>query len=229
VNGQTSYKTTVSGAGPHTIQITGTFTGEDGKPVPISKTVEYVVGTPGGAAVMLDKMNVFYIGVPNPVTISSGTGWDKTTVNMTGGTISGSGSNRTVTVSGGTTASISVTADGKTNTFPFRIKRIPDPVFKIADGKPRIAAVSFKNQQYCRVELENFDFDLKFSVVSATVYFGGTGFPSPVPATISGNSLASIANLIQRCGPGSSISFENIKVSGPDGVRTIDGRGFQLY
>ena len=37
---------------------------------------------------MLDKMNVFYIGVDNPVTISSGTGWDKTTVSMTGGTIS---------------------------------------------------------------------------------------------------------------------------------------------
>ena len=48
---------------------------------------------------MLDKMNVFYIGVDNPVTISSGTGWDKTTVNPTGCTISGTGSNRTVKVS----------------------------------------------------------------------------------------------------------------------------------
>ena len=33
VNGQTEYKTTVSGAGTHTVNITGTFTGEDGKPV----------------------------------------------------------------------------------------------------------------------------------------------------------------------------------------------------
>jgi gliding motility-associated protein GldM len=229
VNGQTEYKTTVSGAGPHTIQITGTFTGEDGKPVPISEKVEYVVGTPGGAAVMLDKMNVFYIGVDNPVTISSGTGWDKTTVSMSGGTISGSGSNRTVRVSGGTTASISVNADGKSSKFDFRIKRIPDPVFKIGDGKSRMPAVAFKNQQYCRADLENFDFDLKFSIVSATVYFGGANFPNVVPATINGNGLASIANLIQRCGPGSSISFENIKVSGPDGVRNIDGRSFQLY
>ncbi len=46
---------------------------------------------------------------------------------------------------------------------------------------------------------------------------------------IAGNGLSGIANLIQRCGPGSSIAFENIKVSGPDGIRSIDGRSFQLY
>jgi gliding motility-associated protein GldM len=229
VNGQTEYKTTVSGAGAHTIQISGTFTGEDGKPVTINEKVEYVVGTPGGAAVMLDKMNVFYIGVDNPVTISSGTGWDKTSVSMAGGTISGSNSNRTVRVTGGTTASITVTADGKSNKFDFRIKRIPDPIFKIGDGKGRMAAVAFKNQQYCRADLEAFDFDLKFSIVSATVYFGGANFPSTTPAKITGNSLASIANLIQRCGPGSSIAFTDIKVSGPDGIRSIDDRSFQLY
>lgn len=230
VNGQTEYKTTVSGAGTQTITITGTFTGEDGKPVPINEKVEYVVGTPGGSAVMLDKMNVFYIGVDNPVTISSGTGWDKTKVSMTGGTISGNNGKFSVRVGPGTTASITVNADGKSSSFPFRIKRIPDPVFKIGGGKSRMPAVEFKNQQYCRADLENFDFDLKYNVVSAQVYFiGGAGFPNVVPATISGNSLAGIANLIQRAGPGTSISFENIKVSGPDGERTIDGRSFQLY
>ena len=64
-----------------------------------AKTIEYTVGAPGGAAVCLDKMNVFYIGVDNPITIgSSSTGWDKTSVSMTGGTITGSDSNRTVKV-----------------------------------------------------------------------------------------------------------------------------------
>ena len=52
-----------------------------------SVPVKYTVGTPGGAAVMLDKMNVFYIGVDNPVTINSGTGWDKTHVSMSGGSL----------------------------------------------------------------------------------------------------------------------------------------------
>ena len=148
---------------------------------------------------------------------------------MTGGSISGNNGKFTVTVPGGTTASITVNADGKSSTFPFRIKRIPDPIFKIGSGKSRMTAAEFKTQQYCRADLEAFDFDLRFSVVSATVYFAGANFPNVVPASISGNNLSSIANLIQRCGPGSSISFEGIKVSGPDGVRTIEGRSFQLY
>lgn len=229
VNGQTEYKTTVSGAGTHTVTITGTFTGEDGKPVPINEKVEYVVGTPGGAAVMLDKMNVFYIGVDNPVTISSGTGWDKTTVSMAGGTISGSNSNRTVRVSGGTTASITVTAEGKSSKFDFRIKRIPDPIFKVGDGKIRMPAVAFKAQDFCRADLENFDFDTKYNITGATVYFSGAGFQNVQTAAISSNSLAPIKALMARCIPGSVISFDNVKVSGPDGARTIDGKSIALY
>jgi gliding motility-associated protein GldM len=229
VNGQTEYKTTVSGGGAHTIQISGTFTGEDGKPVQINEKVEYVVGTPGGAAVMLDKMNVFYIGVDNPVTISSGTGWDKTTVSMTGGTISGSNSNRIVRVSAAGAASITVSADGKSSKFDFRIKRIPDPVFKVGDGKIRMPSVAFKAQDFCRAELEAFDFDTKYTVTSATVYFSGANFANVQTAMINGNTLAPIKALMARCGPGSVISFDNVKVTGPDGSRTIDGKSIALY
>ena len=229
VNGQTEYKTTVSGGGPHTIQITGTFTGEDGKPVPINQKVEYVVGTPGGAAVMLDKMNVFYIGVDNPITISSGTGWDKTTVSTSGCTISGSGSNRTIRVSAIGAASITVSADGKSNKFDFRVKRIPDPVFKVGDGKIRMPSVAFKSQDFCRAELENFDFATEYKITNATVYFSGANFPNVQTASVSSNSLGPIKALMARCGPGSVISFDNVKVTGPDGSRTIDGKSIALY
>jgi gliding motility-associated protein GldM len=229
VNGQTEYKTTVSGGGPHTIQITGTFTGEDGKPVPINQKVEYVVGTPGGAAVMLDKMNVFYIGVDNPVTISSGTGWDKTSVSTSGCTIAGTGSNRTVRVSAIGAASITVSADGKSNKFDFRVKRIPDPVFKVGDGKIRMPSVAFKSQDFCRAELENFDFATEYKITNATVYFSGANFPNVQTAAITSNNLGSIKALMARCGPGSVISFDNVKVTGPDGSRTIDGKSIALY
>jgi len=229
VDGQGEYKTTVSGSGKHTIQVTGSFKNEQGKDVPISKTVEYVVGVPGGAAVMLDKMNVFYIGVDNPITISSGSGWDKTNVSITGGTITGTGSNRVVTVTTPGTASITVTADGKSSKFDFRVKVVPDPVFKVASGKPRMPSVEFKNQQFCRAELEKFDFDTRFSIVSATVYFSGAGFPSVATSSINGNNLAPIASFLTRCGPGSVVTFDNIKVTGPGGQRTIEGRSFALY
>jgi gliding motility-associated protein GldM len=229
VDGQGKYKFQASGGGAHTVPVTIRYKDQDGNDKTETKNVEYTVGTPGGAAVMLDKMNVFYIGVDNPVTIGSPTGWDKTSVSMSGGTISGNGSARTVRVSSIGQASITVNADGKPSQFQFRVKRIPDPVFKVGSGKARVPAVEFKNQQFCRADLLGFDFDLRYSVVSAKVYFGGAGFPNPVIGTISGNSLGGIAALMARCGPGSSIAFTDIKVQGPDGVRSIDEASIALY
>jgi hypothetical protein len=191
--------------------------------------VKYTVGTPGGAAVMPDKMNVFYIGVDNPVTIGSPTGWDKTTVSMTNGTITGNGSVRTVRVSALGKASITVNADKKPTTFEFRVKKIPDPIFKVGSGKVRMPSVEFKSQQFCRAELENFDFDLKFNVTSATVYFSGANFPNVATATLQGNNLAPLSSFMSRCGPGSVITFDNVKVQGPDGPRTIEGKSIALY
>ncbi len=220
---------TAEGAGERSIPVTVSFYKPDGTKETKTYPMKYTVGTPGGAAVMLDKMNVFYIGVDNPVTIGSPTGWDKTTVSMTGGTISGSNSKRIVKVNALGNASITVTADGKPSRFDFRVKRIPDPVFKVGSGKARVPAVEFKNQQFARADLENFDFDLKFNIVSATVYFSGANFPNVATGTISSNSLAPISSLIQKCGPGSSITFVNIKVQGPDGTRSIDERSITLY
>ncbi len=228
-DGRAVYKFKASGAGARTVPVNVTYTKPDGTKESKSFDVKYTVGTPGGAAVMLDKMNVFYIGVDNPVTIGSPTGWDKTTVSMAGGTIAGSGSNRTVRVTAVGPASISVVADGKPSKFEFRVKRIPDPIFKVADGKVRMPSVTFKSQQYCRADLENFDFDLKFTIVSATVYFSGAGFPNVAQSSITGNSLAPLSAFISRCGPGSVVTFDNIKVQGPDGVRSIDGKSIALY
>ena len=229
VDGQGKYKFQASGGGSRTVPVTIRYKDQDGNDKTETKNVEYTVGTPGGAAVTLDKMNVFYIGVDNPVTIGSPTGWDKTNVSMSGGTISGSGSNRTVRVSAIGAASITVNADGKTSQFPFRIKRIPDPVFKVGSGKARMAAVEFKNQSSCRADLENFDFELRYAVTGATVYFSGANFPSPATQSISSNSLAPLSALMARSGPGTSITFVNIRVQGPDGPRVIDERGFTLY
>ena len=78
--------------------------------------------------------------------------------------LAGSNSNRIVRVSAAGAASITVSADGKSSKFDFRIKRIPDPVFKVGDGKIRMPSVAFKAQDFCRAELEAFDFDTKYSM-----------------------------------------------------------------
>ncbi len=227
------YKTTVSGGGEHSVTVNVSYKDENNITKTETKTVKYTVGTPGGAAVMLDKMNVFYIGVPNPVSISSGTGWDKTHVSMSGGTLTPSGGpgKYIVKVSAIGPASITVNADGKPSTYGFRVKRIPDPILKVGPSSGgRMQSVIFKNQQFCRADLEGFDFDARFSVISATVYFSGANFSSVQTATISGGSLGGLSSQLAKCIPGTSITFDNVKVQGPDGtVRTIPGPGFILF
>ena len=231
-NGQGTYSTNVSGSGEHTVNVSVTFKDENGKIQTKTLPVKYVVGTPGGAAVMLDKMNVFYIGVPNPVTISSGTGWDKTHVSMDGGSISPSGGPGKFTVNVKTVgkASITVNADGKNSTYDFRVKRIPDPVIKVGPSAGgRIQSVVFKNQSFARADLENFDFDAHFNIVSATIYFSGANFSNVQSAEIHGGSLEGIKSQLQKCIPGTSVTFDNVKVQGPDGViRSVTGPGFIL-
>ncbi|MEO8961698.1 MAG: gliding motility protein GldM [Ginsengibacter sp.] len=230
--GQGTYTTTVSGAGEHTMNVSVTFRDENNKLVTKTQAVKYTVGTPGGAAVMLDKMNVFYIGVPNPVTISSGTGWDKTRVSMDGGSISSSGGpgKFTVTVKSVGKASITVNADGKASAYDFRVKRIPDPIIKVGPSAGgRIQSVVFKNQNFARADLENFDFDAHFNIVSATIYFSGANFANVQSAEIRSGNLDPVKPQLQKCIPGTSVTFDNVKVQGPDGViRNIPGPGFIL-
>ena len=231
--GQGTYSTTVSGSGNHNVSVNVRFTDENNKIQTITKVVPYTVGTPGGAAVMLDKMNVFYIGVDNPVTISSGTGWDKTKVSMSGGTLKpeGGAGKYAVRVTTPGNASITVNSDGKVSTYPFRVKNIPDPVLMVGPSEGgRIQSVVFKNQQFARAELKGFDFEYRYSVVSATVYFSGANFPSTVQATITGGSLAGIQQYLTKCIPGTSVNFDNVRVQGPGGpVKSIPGPGFILY
>ena len=229
-NGVGTYKNKVSSSGSVTVVVE--YTKPDGtiaktEPVPI----KYTVGQPSSASVALDKMDVFYIGLDNPITISSPTGMDRTSVTGSGCTINGSGTARTVTVSSPGTCSITVTPQGSTPfSHTYRIKKVPDPVFKIGSGKQRVPSVEIKNQPFCRADMgPDFIYDVRFSVVSATVYFSGANFPNVVTSSITGNSLASISSFLQKCGPGSVVSFDNIKVSGPGGVRVIDGVSIALY
>ncbi|MFZ1451535.1 MAG: GldM family protein, partial [Ferruginibacter sp.] len=223
---------TAEGGGERSMPVSVTYTKPDGTKETKNFPIKYTVGTPGGAAVMLDKMNVFYIGVPNPVTIGSPTGWDKTTVSMTGGTISGTGSKRVVTVSAIGAASITVTADGKPSKFDFRIKRIPDPIIKVGPSSGgRMQAVIFRSQQFVRADLENFDFEAKFSVTGGTIYFSNPGDRSVKQVSLTSGSLGAADAYMKTLVPGSTVIFDNIRVVGPDGQpRTIQNPpGFALF
>jgi gliding motility-associated protein GldM len=233
IDGKGTYKLTASGAGSHKVNVTVRYKDQDGNDQTKTEEIEYIVGTPSGASVSADKMNVFYIGVDNPVTVSPGVGWDKASASLSGnGSMSGSGDNRTVRVSGGD-VTINVTAENKTTPFKFRVKTIPDPYAMIGPSKGgKMASNVFKAQDFIRAQLDNFDFDVKFTVVSATVYFGGAGFQTGggvQTGTVSNGSLGGIKDKMNLCKPGSIVSFDDIKVVGPDGrTRTIPPITFVL-
>ena len=223
---------TADGGGERSVPVTVTYTKPDGTKESKTFPIKYTVGTPGGAAVMLDKMNVFYIGVDNPITIGSPTGWDKTQVSMTGGTISGSGSKRVVKVSAIGAATITVTADGKPSNFSFRVKRIPDPIIRVGQsGGGRMQAAAFRAQQFVSAVLENFDFEAHYSVTGATIYFNNPGDRNVKQANITSGSLGPAKTYMDQLVPGSTVTFDNIRVVGPDGqARTIQNPpGFSLY
>lgn len=230
-NGVAEKKFPVSGGGNQKVHVVINYVKPDGTPDKLEKDIEYTVGTPGGVAASADKMNVFYIGVENPITVGSPTGWDKTTVNMSGAASIASGSNGKYIVKGNSIgpATLTVSVEGKPSQFPFRVKRIPDPVFKVGPSAGgAIQAAVFKAQQFCRADLENFDFDARFQVVGGTVYFTGAGFPVPQSVNLTGNNLGAIAQM-SKCQPGTSVIFDQIQVLGPDGSkRTIQAPGFLL-
>ncbi|MGV3508770.1 MAG: gliding motility protein GldM, partial [Sphingobacteriaceae bacterium] len=128
------------------------------------------------AVVSPTKMNVFYIGVPNPVAISApGIPKESLRVSMTGGSISGSNGTYTVKVSSPGTAKVVVSADinGKVQTIgssDFRIKRIPDPVPQFA-GKTNgtLSSVAIKSQNTVFAKLIGFDFEATFTVTGFTL------------------------------------------------------------
>lgn len=69
-----------------------------------------------------------------------------------------------------------------------------------------------------------------YVVESATVYFSGAGFPKIAVLSLSGNTLSQLNEYTGRCTSGSVVTFDNIRVKGPNGYyATIDGLSISLY
>ena len=102
--------------------------------------------------------------------------------------------------------------------------------FQDEAGSGKKRCVEFKAQEFCRAEVPDFDFDAPFTIVSATAYFSGANFTSVEKGYIKSASLKPIKSLMDRCLPGTRVTFDDIKVKGPDNiVRTIQGVSWLLY
>ena len=185
----------------------------------------FEVGVPS-FAVSADKMNVFYMGVDNPVSVSapmpkftasgpglskSGKGWvmrpkkpGKVKINVTG-------------VDEATGKNIPV------GSAEFRVKRIPTPTAFIA-GKTGTVVLSKSalGNGVIQAKLEGFVFDLKVKVKSFEL--GSTVNGDYKMVKITGNKMSSKAkSLIKRSSRGQRFYLEKMTVKMPDGRNVTMG------
>jgi gliding motility-associated protein GldM len=193
----------------------------------------YIV-TPPALVVSPTKMNVLYIGVPNPVDISvPGYAPELVTPNISGGSISPDpakkGSYIVTCPAGSKEANISVSVkQGNANKpmqggYKFRVKPLPDPVAKVG-GKESGGVISkslLLASGGVAAVMKNFDFDLKVTVASYSVALNVGGEFKSASAT-GYNFSGEVSALLAKVKNNGRVIFEDIKVRMPDGtVRTL--------
>ncbi|MBM3438641.1 MAG: gliding motility protein GldM [Bacteroidetes bacterium] len=191
---------------------------------------EYSVFAPQ-AAISADELNVVYVGLPNPISVSVG-GVDPKNVNVT---VTGGGVSLRPSKSGlynaiiptrvGNECMINVTAklpDGRTVSMgskKFKVRNVPRPVFKagsVGFSGP-ISLAAMKVQANAVAALDNFVYDgVKYDVLSYRFTCIGRRTNGPKIQVVNGSSLEPIAAYLKMLGPGDLIQFDQIKVIGPD-------------
>jgi len=232
--GLAHYEVTGSGLGEKSynvsINVKNPLTGENKN---YSKEFKYEVGQ-RSVAVSLDKMNVFYIGVENPISVSAaGVSSNDVKVNGSGVNVANKGGGHyIITASTPGEASLTVSGGGASSTFKYRVKRIPDPT-PMLGARHRSKAMpngEFKAQGGIAAVLENFDFDAKCDIVG----FEMTYLPKRQDPISRPNGGArwngDVQEMINKAKPGDSYFFDDIKCKCPGdaAARNLGGMAFKI-
>ena len=202
------------------------------------KEFSYEVGE-RSVSVSATKMNVFYIGVENPVAVTAaGVPSNQIKVSMAGagmGTIAPKGGNYVVNVKKptkkGEFAKINVSAPGLNEARDFRVKRIPDPVPKLSKSRGgAMPSGEFKLQPGVFPVLENFDFDAKCDIVGFRLVRVPKRQDPQVAENRGGKFSAEARAVIKKAKPSDKFFFENIKCKcpGDPAPRDLGGMVFNI-
>lgn len=185
---------------------------------------EYQVAEPS-LVVSATKMNVFYLGVPNPVEISiPGVPADRIVASINNGRISPSGGAYMVnpTKEGTSQISVSVREDGgirSRGSKTFRVRKVPNPDATLAGFK---SGASLSKSQIL-AELgpkasmpEWFEFDLEFTVTGFTLATYIQGFYQELQAT-GGTFSSAQREVLRNLNPGAKLYLNDVMAVGPDG------------
>jgi gliding motility-associated protein GldM len=193
----------------------------------------YTVAPPF-TAVAADNMNIFYVGVDNPVSVSSA-GFSpsdlKVSVSGCGAEMKTNGAGKytlTAKSSGTCVVTVSVkTSEGyKQQGAPkvFRIKSIPPPVLKIG-GKLATSNLEFNRTDIAKIgglgaESPGFMFPVSMVVKSFDLEIASNG--NLVPYKCIGNNFTPQAKqALSNMRPGQRAFFDNVKVQTPTGIVSL--------
>lgn len=212
------------------ITVTNPVTGEKNT---YNNEFEYEVGV-RSVSVSADKMNVFYIGVDNPVSVSAaGVSSNDLNVKASGITLKNVSKGRyMVTASRPGEANITVSGGGLESTkFPFRVKRIPDPIARLSKSSGgSMGNGEFKAQGGVGAFLDNFDFDAKCQIQGYNLTYVARR-QDPVESVNRGPRYNEKSKrLVMKAKPGDTFYFDNVKARcpGDSAGRTINSMVFKI-
>jgi gliding motility-associated protein GldM len=209
--------------GPKTVTGTVNMKKPDGTIVATPVKFDYIVAPPS-LSVSATKMNVFYIGVDNPVMISAGgVSPDQINASITNGSIARAGGEWVVRPATVGKASVSVSAklgDRMKNmgAVEYRVKNVPNPEAFIANtsgGSVSKDLVVASGAIIPRMPAD-FEFNLNFVIVSFKFSGNRKGDVFDLPGN--SNSLTpQMKDFIRGSRRGDKVILEDIFAKGPDG------------
>lgn len=189
-----------------------------------SKDFKYEVGR-RSASVAADKMNVFYKGVKNPISVAAaGISSNDLNVKASSGLslrkVSSRGNGKfdiEVTNPGISEGTITVSGGGLSPTkFDFRVKRIPDPIAQLSGNKGgAIASGLFKAQKGLAAILEGFDFEARCNIQSFRLVYVAKRQDAVIEANTGGTYSSGSRRLVAKARAGDVYIFDDIKARCP--------------
>ena len=225
-DGKATVKMQAGGVGSRSVPVRISFKDQNGVQQTIEKNVEYTVGS-ANASIALDKMNVLYIGVDNPVTIAaSGGGDDKVQASITQGSLSRVGGGRYIARVNSVSddVRINVSVEGKlAGAAQFRVRTIPKAQAYVGgmESGTTMTAGQFRAQTGVGAGIKDFPFELKYAVTSFT-FNVDTDDGDIATAQCQGNLFSPLAqsHIRTHVKPGKTVTIDDIRVLGPDGRNT---------
>lgn len=189
----------------------------------------------GAVTVAPTRMNVFYLGVDNPVDVSvAGVQPDKIDISVTNARHEKRRGSYIIKPirPGNAYVVVYATIDGKKREMgrkEFRVKTVPDPVAKVNNQKGGlINQAALLGAIGVVAEMENFDFDLKFTVTEFTVSAVVQGFVREYTSK-SNRFTQDQKSLLRNLSKGQRVYIQDIKAVGPDGsTRPLSTINFKL-